>query len=403
MKVFRTERERDLRFAEAERWRGEFGINYRSARQRSSCRRWSRTSRRCWSARCTGPIRWRRSIRRRLALAYLQLFEKLGGRFVQGNAATPASRRHGLARAHCARARSRRATRSSRSVPGPTCVTRALGYDLPLAVKRGYHMHYRAAGDAGLNHPMLDTERGYFLAPMRRGIRLTTGAEFALRDAIKTPVQLGRAEPIARELFPLAERLDTEPWMGARPCTPDMLPIIGRAPRHANLWFAFGHAHHGLTLGPVTGRLIAEMVTRREAVRRSGALPRRSLLEQRLQLDRGRLEVAARIEDVRAEAQVLAARVGLHLALAQLAREHLRAGMLERHERAVLVAGAFERRQQRGQELLLLEVVLADALDAELERELEAGERLDRREHRRRGFEPGVAARRRTRGGSGRA
>jgi len=49
--------------------------------------------------------------------------------------------------------------------------------------------------------------------------------------------------------------------MGARPCTPDMMPIIGRAPRHKNLWFAFGHAHHGLTIGPVTGRLVAEMMT----------------------------------------------------------------------------------------------------------------------------------------------
>jgi D-amino-acid dehydrogenase len=145
--------------------------------------------------------------------------------------------------------------------PWADVATRALGYDLPLAVKRGYHMHYRAAGEAKLNHPMLDTERGYMLAPMRRGIRLTTGAEFALRDAIRTPVQLGRAEPIARDLFPLAERLDTEAWMGARPCTPDMLPVIGPAPRHKNLFFAFGHAHHGLTLGAVTGRLIAELVT----------------------------------------------------------------------------------------------------------------------------------------------
>ncbi len=40
-----------------------------------------------------------------------------------------------------------------------------------------------------------------------------------------------------------------------------MMPIIGPAPRHQGLWFAFGHAHHGLTLGPTTGRLIAEMVT----------------------------------------------------------------------------------------------------------------------------------------------
>jgi D-amino-acid dehydrogenase len=145
--------------------------------------------------------------------------------------------------------------------PWADVLTHALGYDFPLAVKRGYHMHYRPAGAAKLNTPMLDTERGYFLAPVRRGIRLTTGAEFALRDAIRTPVQLGRAEPIARELFPLAERLDNEPWMGARPCTPDMLPVIGRAPRHERLFFAFGHAHHGLTLAAVTGRLIAEMLT----------------------------------------------------------------------------------------------------------------------------------------------
>jgi D-amino-acid dehydrogenase len=40
-----------------------------------------------------------------------------------------------------------------------------------------------------------------------------------------------------------------------------MMPIIGRAHRHQGLTFAFGHAHHGLTLGAVTGRLVAEMVT----------------------------------------------------------------------------------------------------------------------------------------------
>ena len=49
--------------------------------------------------------------------------------------------------------------------------------------------------------------------------------------------------------------------MGYRPCTPDMMPIIGPAPQHKGLWFGFGHAHHGLTLGPVTGRLMAEMIT----------------------------------------------------------------------------------------------------------------------------------------------
>ena len=102
---------------------------------------------------------------------------------------------------------------------------------------------------------------------MLRGIRLTTGAEFAKRDAPKTPVQLRpERSSVAREFFPLAERRDEEPWMGARPCTPDMMPVIGKAPRHEGLWFAFGHAHHGMTLGPVTGRALAEKMTGEKTV-----------------------------------------------------------------------------------------------------------------------------------------
>jgi len=258
MRVFRTARERDLRFEEAARWRREFGINFRALGAVDL-----QEAEPHLSPVLSGALHWIDPVSvvdpHALALAYLRLFEGRGGRFVQGNAVSLVEESRGW---------------SLRTVEGPLqaesavialgpwseLVTRALGYDLPLAVKRGYHMHYRAAGEARLNHPVLDTERGYMLAPMQRGIRLTTGAEFARRDAIRTPVQLGRAEPIARELFPLAERLDTEPWMGARPCTPDMLPIIGRAPRHADLWFAFGHAHHGFTLGPVTGRLIGEMM-----------------------------------------------------------------------------------------------------------------------------------------------
>jgi len=251
MKIFRTERERDLRFAEAERWRNEFGLNFAALDQRAVQEKEPHLA-----PVLVGALHWTDPLAtvdpQALTLAYLKLFEKLGGRFVQGNAA---SLEEGWTLGDIA----------ARDVvvalgPWSEVVTKRLGYDLPLAVKRGYHMHYRAAGRAVLNHPVLDTERGYFLAPMRRGIRLTTGAEFALRDGMKTPVQLNRAEPIARELFPLAERLDSDAWMGSRPCTPDMMPVIGAAPRHRNLWFAFGHAHHGLTLGPVTGRLIAEMV-----------------------------------------------------------------------------------------------------------------------------------------------
>jgi len=99
---------------------------------------------------------------------------------------------------------------------------------------------------------------------MRKGVRLTTGVEFADRDAPPSPVQLARDEPLARELFPLTGRLGHEPWMGCRPCLPDMVPVIGKGERHQGLWFAFGHAHHGFTLGPVTGRLLAEMMTGEE-------------------------------------------------------------------------------------------------------------------------------------------
>ena len=145
--------------------------------------------------------------------------------------------------------------------PWSDVIVGKLGYRLPFGIKRGYHLHFRARGNAVLNHPVLDLDGGYLLAPMDQGIRLTTGAEFAARDAPMTPVQMARAIPKARRLFPLAEPLEDMPWMGSRPCLPDMLPVIGRAPKHDGIWFDFGHQHHGLTLGPVSGRLLAEQMT----------------------------------------------------------------------------------------------------------------------------------------------
>src|ERR1700712_450475 len=136
-----------------------------------------------------------------------------------------------------------------------------LGYRIPLAIKRGYHMHYASQPGAKLEHSVIDAQAGYVLAPMARGIRLTTGVEFAATDAAPNEIQLRRCEAIARRLYPLGERLDAEPWLGRRPCLPDMRPVIGPARRHKGLWFNFGHAHHGLTLGPVTGRLLAQMMT----------------------------------------------------------------------------------------------------------------------------------------------
>lgn len=135
------------------------------------------------------------------------------------------------------------------------------GLNLPMGVKRGYHQHFRPQGDAVLSRPVLDSEYGFVLAPMAKGIRLTSGAEFALQDAPKTPVQIRRVLPRARDLFPLAESVDDEPWLGSRPVFPDMLPVIGPAPGMPGLWLHFGHAHHGFTLGPVTGELTAQLMT----------------------------------------------------------------------------------------------------------------------------------------------
>jgi len=197
----------------------------------------------------------------KLAKSYAELFTRRGGRFVAGDARTLQQDGGGW--------QLRDAdgnTIAAREVvvalgPWADLVFRPLGYNIPLGIKRGYHQHFAPRGNAVLHHPVLDADRGFLLAPMNRGIRLTTGAEFARRDAPPTPVQLERALPLARDLFPLGEPIEAKPWMGARPCLPDMLPVIGKAPRHAGLWFDFGHQHHGLTLGPATGRLLAEMMT----------------------------------------------------------------------------------------------------------------------------------------------
>jgi D-amino-acid dehydrogenase len=136
-----------------------------------------------------------------------------------------------------------------------------LGLKLPMGIKRGYHRHFRGEGGATLSRPVVDTQYGYLITPMAQGIRLTTGVEFAARDAPPTPVQFDRLMPKARALFPLGERADDKTWLGSRPCFADSRPVIGRAPHLPGLWLAIGHSHWGLTLGPVTGRLIADMMT----------------------------------------------------------------------------------------------------------------------------------------------
>jgi len=199
-----------------------------------------------------------------LTTAYLNLFLQRGGRFIRGDAQS--LQRDGQ-RWQVTTVEGPHSADAAVVALGPwgEDLAQKLGYQLKMGRKRGYHMHF-AASDKAPQHVIVDVDNGYALAPMRQGIRLTTGAEFALRDAPPTPVQIERLEPIARKLYSLGARLDQQAWMGSRPCTIDMLPVIGAAPRHPGLWFCFGHAHHGLTQAAVSARLLAEMICGRETL-----------------------------------------------------------------------------------------------------------------------------------------
>lgn len=211
--------------------------------------------------RLAGAIRWRDpwsvSDPGELVARYAAHFQRLGGTLAEGDASTLRQTATGwtvqtaggpLEAEHAVVALG----------PWADALLRPLGYRLPLFVKRGYHRHYR--GGEAPRLPLYDVARGLVIAPMQRGVRITTGAEFAMQDAPATPWQLGRAEGYARELLELPEPVEAQPWLGARPCTADMKPVIGPAPRHRGLWFNFGHAHQGFTLGPVSGLLLAELI-----------------------------------------------------------------------------------------------------------------------------------------------
>ena len=136
-----------------------------------------------------------------------------------------------------------------------------LGYSNPLAIERGYHTIYSAADGARLTRPIFDVDSSYVMAPMEAGLRVSSGTNLVSRETAPDPRQLKRLAPRVREAFPIAEELLQEPWMGRRSTVPDTIPVIGPAPRHRNLWLAFAHSHMGLTLGPISGRLIANFVS----------------------------------------------------------------------------------------------------------------------------------------------
>ena len=142
-------------------------------------------------------------------------------------------------------------------------LARALGARVPLDTERGYHLMFDMP-EPGLRRPTLWGNHGFNLAPMETGLRLTSGVEFGGLDAPPNYRPIERLAGLAQTMLPGLTAQPRSRWMGFRPSLPDSLPVLGRSARQDGVYFAFGHQHLGLTLGAVSGRIIADLVAGRE-------------------------------------------------------------------------------------------------------------------------------------------
>jgi D-amino-acid dehydrogenase len=145
-----------------------------------------------------------------------------------------------------------------------------LGYDIPMAWERGYHLHLEPDTAPLLGRAIHDVDGGFVLAPMRKGIRISTGVELTARDAPTNHKQVSNALKKAREAYRMKAPVESNPWLGRRPTLIDSLPMIGPASKHPNLWFNFGHQHIGLSTAPASGELITAMIAGRPSTVSAG-------------------------------------------------------------------------------------------------------------------------------------
>ena len=145
--------------------------------------------------------------------------------------------------------------------PWSDVLLRMINIKAPLRWERGYHVHLPVEKkQPPIKRAILDVEGGFVMAPMRQGVRITSGVELNHRDAPPNYKQITEATRLARSITGLGSPIETKPWMGCRPVLPDSLPMIGPVKQHSGLWVNFGHHHLGLTLGPGSAALLADLM-----------------------------------------------------------------------------------------------------------------------------------------------
>ncbi len=142
----------------------------------------------------------------------------------------------------------------------------ALGDSVPLDSERGYHLMIRDP-EAMPRVPTTDSEYKVVATPMDGGLRLAGTVEFAGLDAApnwrRSDILLERATHLCPGLSASYEPERVSKWMGHRPSLPDSLPVFGPSKRSRDVIYAFGHGHVGMTAGPYTGQIIADLVSGR--------------------------------------------------------------------------------------------------------------------------------------------
>ena len=139
----------------------------------------------------------------------------------------------------------------------------SLGIRIPLMPGRGYSWTVQAPIEKPRLCAILHEAR-VAVTPIQGTLRFGGTMELTRPDS---PPNLERARQIiggSLEFYPRFKRSDfegLEPWSGLRPCSPDGLPYIGRFRATENVYFGGGHGMMGLSLGPITGRLLAQAIT----------------------------------------------------------------------------------------------------------------------------------------------